>query len=291
MRTQVMGIVNVTPDSFSDGGQWFERDVAIAHGRHLLAQGADILDIGGESTRPGAARVGVQEELDRVLPVIEALVTHAPMLSVDTMRPQVASAAVAAGAQMINDVSGGRADPEMAQVVAATGVRFALSHWRGHSDVMASLTRYGDVVADVCAELSEQLRAVTDAGVAPEQIILDPGLGFAKDAEANWTLLANLDRLQDLGLPVMVGASRKRFLGDLLARHGIESLPTFRDRASAAVSALVARAGVWAVRVHDVPASVDAVRVAQAIRAAAPDGAQHEAPDVAQGQDEQEAPQ
>ena len=281
-----MGIVNVTPDSFSDGGQWFERDVAIAHGRHLLAQGADILDIGGESTRPGASRVGVQEELDRVLPVIEGLLGHAPVLSVDTMRAQVASAAVLAGAGIINDVSGGRADPEMAAVAAESGARFILSHWRGHSDVMASLTKYDDVVEDVRAEVSDQVQAVVDAGVSEDQIIIDPGLGFAKDAEANWILLANLHRLQDLGFPVLVGASRKRFIGELLARHGAESLPTFRDRASAAISALVARSGAWAVRVHDVPISVDAVRVAQEFRAATQGLDQQVlalAPDVAQG--------
>ena len=280
-RTQVMGIVNVTPDSFSDGGQWFERDVAIAHGRHLLAQGADMLDIGGESTRPGAMRVGLQEELDRVLPVVEALNAHTPAISVDTMRAEVARAAVQAGASIINDVSGGKADPDMAVVAADTGARLVLSHWRGHSDVMASLTRYDDVVSDVCAELSVQVQAAIDAGTRPEQIIIDPGLGFAKDGEANWELLAHLDRLQDLGYPVLIGASRKRFLGELLARHGTESLPTFRDRATAAVSALVARAGAWAVRVHDVPPTVDAVRVAEAMRAAK----------VAGGQQRQEAPQ
>lgn len=281
MRTQVMGIVNVTPDSFSDGGQWFERDVAIAHGRHLLAQGADMLDIGGESTRPGATRVSLQEELDRVLPVVDALAGHGSAISVDTMRAEVARAAVQAGASIINDVSGGKADPDIAVVAAETGARLVLSHWRGHSDVMASLTRYHDVVSDVCDELAEQIRAALDAGARPEQIIVDPGLGFAKDAEANWDLLAHLDRLQDLGYPVLVGASRKRFLGELLARHGIESLPTFRDRATAAVSALVARAGAWAVRVHDVPGTVDAVRVAEAMRAA----------NVARGQQRQEAPQ
>lgn len=281
MRTQVMGIVNVTPDSFSDGGQWFERDVAIAHGRHLLAQGADMLDIGGESTRPGATRVSLQEELDRVLPVVDALAGHGSAISVDTMRAEVARAAVQAGASIINDVSGGKADPDIAVVAAETGARLVLSHWRGHSDVMASLTRYHDVVSDVCDELAEQIRAAIAAGARPEQIIVDPGLGFAKDAEANWDLLAHLDRLQDLGYPVLVGASRKRFLGELLARHGIESLPTFRDRATAAVSALVARAGAWAVRVHDVPGTVDAVRVAEAMRAA----------NVARGQQRQEAPQ
>ncbi len=280
-RTQVMGIVNVTPDSFSDGGQWFERDVAIAHGRHLLAQGADILDIGGESTRPGAARVSQEEELDRVLPVVRALAGDAEVISVDTMRAEVARQAVAAGATIINDVSGGKADPAIAHVAVDTGARLVLSHWRGHSDVMASLTRYGDVVREVRAELAEQVEAALAVGVRRDQIIVDPGLGFAKDAAANWELLAHLGHLQDLGYPVLVGASRKRFLGELLARHGTESLPTFRDRATAAISALVARAGAWAVRVHDVPSSVDAVRVAEAVRAA----------NVARTQQHQEAPQ
>ncbi|HLS26872.1 MAG TPA: dihydropteroate synthase [Beutenbergiaceae bacterium] len=276
-----MGIVNVTPDSFSDGGQWFERDVAIAHGRHLLAQGADILDIGGESTRPGAARVSEREELDRVLPVVAALAGHAPVISVDTMRAEVARRAVAAGASIINDVSGGKADPDIARAAVESGARLVVSHWRGHSDVMASLTRYGDVVRDVRDELAEQVNAALAAGVRPEQIIIDPGLGFAKDAEANWALLANLEQLQELGYPVLVGASRKRFLGELLAQYGTESLPTFRDRATAAISALVARAGAWGVRVHDVPSSVDAVRVAEAVNAA----------DVARRQQHQEAPQ
>lgn len=268
MRTRVMGIINVTPDSFSDGGLWFERDIAIAHGRHLLAQGADILDIGGESTRPGAGRVSVEEEADRVLPVIQALAGRGGRISVDTMRAEIARAAVDAGADIVNDVSGGRADEEMAAVVAGTGADFVVTHWRGHSDVMSSLSRYDDVVADVCAEMSAQVHSALAAGVAPERIVVDPGLGFAKDAEANWELLAHLDQVQAMGYPVLIGASRKRFLGELLARHGIESLPTFRDRASAAISALVAHAGVWGVRVHDVPASVDAVRVAQAIRRA-----------------------
>lgn len=268
-RTLVMGIVNVTPDSFSDGGQWFERDVAIAHGRHLVAQGADILDIGGESTRPGAARVSLAEELERVVPVVEGLAGYASVISVDTMRSQVAAAAIEAGASIVNDVSGGRADPEITAVVAEHGVRFVVSHWRGHSDVMNSLTRYTDVPAEVRAELGEQVGKVVDAGVRRGKIIVDPGLGFAKDADANWQLLAHLEELQALGLPVLIGASRKQFLGELLARHGAESLPTFRDRTSAAVTALVAAAGVWGVRVHEVAPSVDAVRVAHAVRAAA----------------------
>lgn len=263
-----MGVVNVTPDSFSDGGQWFERDVAIAHGRHLLVQGADILDIGGESTRPGAVRVEPAEELARVIPVIEALATAGARISVDTMRAEVAAAALDAGASIVNDVSGALADPAMGALVAERDAPYVLSHWRGHSDIMSTLTRYTDVTADVCAELLERVDVLVAAGVRRERIILDPGLGFAKDTDANWRLLADLEQLMALGFPVLIGASRKRFLGDLLARAGAESLPTFRDRATAAITALVAAQGVWGVRVHEVAGSVDAVRVAQAWRGA-----------------------
>lgn len=263
-----MGVVNVTPDSFSDGGQWFEQDIAIAHGRHLLAQGADILDVGGESTRPGASRVTPAEELARVVPVIRELAATGAVVSVDTMRAEVAEAAVVAGAMIVNDVSGSRADPTMPALVAERDVPYVLGHWRGHSDVMASLTRYDDVTSDVCAELLAQVDVLLAAGVRPERIILDPGLGFAKDSEANWRILAELDQVLALGFPVLVGASRKRFLGEMLARAGAESLPTFRDRATAAVTALVAAQGVWGVRVHEVAGSLDAVRVAHAFREA-----------------------
>jgi dihydropteroate synthase len=267
-RTLVMGVVNVTPDSFSDGGQWFEQDVAIAHGRHLLAQGADILDIGGESTRPGAERVSLAEELQRVVPVVEALAAVGAVISVDTMRAEVASASLGAGATFINDVSGGLADPQMVPLVAAGDFTYVLSHWRGHSDVMAGRATYGDVVGEVVGELRERLAAVAAAGVDPERVIVDPGLGFAKDGADNWRLLAHLDALTALGHRVLIGASRKRFLGQLLADAGAESLPVFRDRATAAVTALVAAHGVWGVRVHEVAGSVDAVRVAQALRTA-----------------------
>ena len=263
-----MGVVNVTPDSFSDGGQWFETDVAIAHGRTLVEQGADIVDIGGESTRPGAERVPETDELDRVIPVVEAMSARGTQVSVDTMRASVADAALAAGASLINDVSGGLADPDMAGVVAARGNRYVLSHWRGHSDVMNGRAVYTDVTAEVLAELAERVRVLRAAGVQQEQIVLDPGLGFAKNADHNWRLLADLDQLMALGHPVLIGASRKRFLGQILADAGSESLPGFRDRATAAVSALAAAKGVWAVRVHDVAGSVDAIRVAQAWREA-----------------------
>ncbi len=263
-----MGVVNVTPDSFSDGGQWVEPEVAIAHARHMLDQGADILDIGGESTRPGAARVPEAVELERVMPVVTALVGDGARVSVDTMRATVAEQALDAGAWCINDVSGGLADPAMVDLVAERGCEYVVNHWRGPSDVMNEMATYDDVVADVHRELMERVEALTAAGVDESRIILDPGLGFAKDAHANWQLLAGLDTLLGTGFRVLVGASRKRFLGDLLARDGVPLLPMYRDRATAAVSALAAARGVWAVRVHDVPGSVDAVRVATAWRAA-----------------------
>lgn len=267
-----MGVVNVTPDSFSDGGQWFSETVAVAHGRHLLTQGADMLDVGGESTRPGASRVPEPEERARVLPVLGELVATGARVSVDTMRAGVAAAALDAGAWAVNDVSGGLADPEMLPLVAERDCHYVLTHWRGPSETMVDLARYDDVVADVVSELRGRVDAALAAGVAPERLVVDPGLGFAKDAEANWQLLAGLAAIQDLGHPVLVGASRKRFLGELLARDGVPALPTFRDRATAAVTAIAASGGAWGVRVHDVAGSVDAVRVADAIRRAGEQG-------------------
>lgn len=268
-RTLVMGVVNVTPDSFSDGGLWFDADRAVAHGLELLAQGADLLDVGGESTRPGAARVPEDEELRRVLPVVRALVAGGADVSVDTTRPRVALAAVDAGAVVVNDVSGGLADEAMRRVVAETGVVYVAMHWRGHADVMDDLAVYDDVVTDVRDELARRLDELVAAGVAPEQVVLDPGLGFAKPGQDNWPLLAHLDVLAALGRPVLVGASRKRFLGHLLAGpDGVPAPPRDRDRATAAVSALAAAAGAWCVRVHDVPGSADAVRVGAAWLAA-----------------------
>ena len=264
-RALVMGVVNVTPDSFSDGGEWFEPAAAIAHGTQLLAQGADILDVGGESTRPGSARVSVEDELARVLPVITALAAAGAVVSVDTTRAVVAEQAVAAGALIINDVSGGLADPAMADVVARTGVTFVVMHWRGHADVMDDLEHYDDVVQDVRAELADRVMSLEAAGVRRSQLVLDPGLGFSKSGAANWPLLARLDELIDLGLPVLVGASRKRFLGHLLAGDdGVPLPPLARDGATAAVSTLAAMSGAWCVRVHDVRGTSDAVRVAQA---------------------------
>jgi dihydropteroate synthase len=273
-RALVMGVVNVTPDSFSDGGQWFEPRAAVDHGLRLLEQGADVLDVGGESTRPGAVRVPVEEERRRVLPVVTELVRAGAVVSVDTTRAEVAAAAVDAGALVVNDVSGGLADPAMARVVAATGVVYVAMHWRGHADVMDALATYDDVVVEVRDELARRLEELGAAGVRPEQVVLDPGLGFAKPGSDNWPLLAHLDVLLALGRPVLVGASRKRFLGHLLAGpDDVPVPPEERDAATAAVSALAAAAGAWCVRVHDVPATVDAVRVAAAWTAAGRDRA------------------
>lgn len=268
-RCLVMGVVNVTPDSFSDGGLWLDPKAAIAHGEDLMAAGADLVDVGGESTRPGAERVPPVEELRRVLPVIEQLTREGVPVSVDTMRAEVARRAVGAGAVLVNDVSGGLADPDMPAVVAATGAAYVAMHWRGHSTVMQTLTHYDDVVRDVVRELGLRVEALLAAGVAEDRIVLDPGLGFAKTAEHNWQLLGRLEEIVELGRPVLVGASRKRFLGTLLAPDGAGPVPTDRrDAATAATTAIAALAGAWCVRVHDVAASADAVRVAAATRAA-----------------------
>ncbi|WP_227463348.1 dihydropteroate synthase [Nocardioides lijunqiniae] len=259
----LMGVVNVTPDSFSDGGRWLRPDAAVAHGLGLLADGADVLDIGGESTRPGATRPLVAEELDRVVPVIAALAAEGATVSVDTMRAEVAEAAVAAGATMVNDVSGGLADPRILRVVAEAGVTYVAMHWRAHADQMGDLAVYdgpGGVVAAVRDELAARVDAVLAAGVAPERLVLDPGLGFAKLAEHNWSLLRDLGRLHELGLPILVGASRKAFLGRLLA--GADGTPRpvdQREHAHVTVVLHCARQGVWGVRVHDVRASRDAL--------------------------------
>ncbi len=268
-RTLVMGVVNVTPDSFSDGGQFLSPAAAIAQGRALALAGADILDIGGESTRPGAARVSVDEELERVIPVIDALAAEGLFISVDTMRSEVATAAAHAGACIINDVSGGLADAGMLPAIAALDIPYILMHWRGHSEVMTQLTHYDDVVADVTTELSLRVDAAIAAGVDPRRIVLDPGLGFAKDGPHNWQLLAGTPTLALLDLPILIGASRKRFLGELLAEtDGTPRAVFARDAATDAITAISAFHDVWAVRVHDVRASADAVRVAAAWRAA-----------------------
>jgi dihydropteroate synthase len=216
-RCLVMGVVNVTPDSFSDGGRWLDADTAVRHGLSLVASGADIVDVGGESTRPGAERIGVEEELRRVLPVITDLVAEGVVVSVDTMRASVAEQALAAGASIVNDVSGGRADPAMMSVAAATGAPVVLMHWREHSAAMQQHTHYDDLVGDIRSELLAQVDAALADGVDPGRIILDPGLGFSKTGAQNWTVLAHLDAFVDLGFPLLVAASRKRFLGELLA--------------------------------------------------------------------------
>ena len=265
----VMGVVNVTPDSFSDGGQWFEPDAAIEHGRELLAQGADILDVGGESTRPGAERPSVAEEMRRVLPVVGGLAAGGAVVSIDTMRADVAAAALRAGAAIVNDVSGGLADERMATVVADAGVPFVAMHWRGHSSDMQARAIYDDVVGEVCAELSTRARELEAQGVHRDRLVLDPGFGFAKLAEHNWSLLRGLDRVLDLGYPVLIGTSRKAFLGRLgVAEGGQPRPPMERDVATAATSMVSAVHGAWGVRVHAVPSTLDAMRVAQAIREA-----------------------
>lgn len=260
--TLLMGIINVTPDSFSDGGEWFDPAQAVAHGHELVADGATILDVGGESTRPGATRPDLQEELRRSIPVVRELSAQGFGVSIDTMRASVAAAAIESGARIVNDVSGGLADPDMAGVVADSGVDYVAMHWRGHSIDMQNRAVYGDVVSDVCAELRDRVRVLVEAGIDPERIILDPGLGFAKTAEHNWELLAHLDRLADLGHRLLIGASRKAFLG-ILERDadGAPAAPDARDGASAAVTLVCAQAGVWGVRVHDVRASRSALRV------------------------------
>ncbi|MBM9439972.1 dihydropteroate synthase [Actinacidiphila bryophytorum] len=269
-RCAVMGVVNVTPDSFSDGGRWFDPDVAVKHGLDLVAQGADLVDVGGESTRPGAARVDEAEELRRVLPVVRELAAAGVLVSVDTMRAAVAEQAVAAGARLVNDVSGGLADPGMVPVVAAAGVPFVVMHWRGQSIDMNNRAVYADVLAEVVAELRTSLDRAVAGGVDPGRIVLDPGLGFAKEAGHDLTLLAHLGALRALGRPLLVAASRKRFLGRVLAGTAGDPPPAReRDAATAAVTAIAAREGAWAVRVHEVHASADAVRVARAIEAAA----------------------
>lgn len=264
-RCVVMGVLNVTPDSFSDGGRYVDLAHAIEHGVAMHARGADLVDVGGESTRPGAERVDAAVEIDRVVPVIRELVACGVRVSVDTMRARVADAAVEAGASVVNDVSGGLADPDMAKVVSAAGVPWILMHWRGHSCDMDALANYHDVVAEVRAELSARVDAALAAGVSTDALVIDPGLGFAKKAAHNWMLLQRFDELRSLGLPVLIGASRKRFLGALLAgEDGQVRGPDGREDATAAVSALAAAAGAWGVRVHDVHRSLDAIAVATA---------------------------
>jgi dihydropteroate synthase len=273
-RCLVMGVVNVTPDSFSDGGAWFTAEAAVSHGLRLAAEGADIVDVGGESTRPGARRIDEEEEVRRVAPVIAELVGAGLTVSVDTARAAVAELALGTGVRMVNDVSGGRADPRLPRVVAEAGVPYAIMHSRGPSRDMQQRAVYDDVVREVRDELRQRVEAVTSAGVDPSVIIVDPGIGFAKLPGHNWTLLTRLAEISCLGgsrFPVLVGASRKSFLGKLLPDAGGEPRPAGdRDDATVAVSALAATTGAWCVRVHAVAANADAVRVAARWSAARP---------------------
>ena len=266
-RCAVFAILNVTPDSFSDGGVNLPPDAAIASGIAAMRAGVDVLDVGGESTRPGAARVSADEELRRVLPVVEGLVEAGALVSVDTMRAEVARHCAKAGARIVNDVSGGLADPEMFRTVADLELPYILMHWRGHSVDMGSMASYGDVVREVGEELTERLAAAVDAGIDPERIALDPGLGFAKNAEHDWALLRGQERLQrELGRPLLIGHSRKRFLGALLAdERGVPRPAAGRDAATLAVAAVAAERGAWAVRVHAGSAAADAVRAVAAM--------------------------
>ena len=272
-RTLLMGVLNVTPDSFSDGGRWADPETAVAHARELIAQGADIIDVGGESTRPGAQRVDVDTEISRVLPVVRALLADgagaadgtslagSAVISVDTIHAATAEAVIDAGAHIINDVSGGLADPAMHGLIARTGVVYVCQHWRGDPETMDRLTDYpGGVVAGVEAELRERLGELDAAGVDRAQVVLDPGLGFAKTHAQSWELLAATSRLiADLGRPLLVGSSRKRFLAQAAEA---EATPVQRDAVTAATTALAAASGAWAVRVHEVPANRAAVRTA-----------------------------
>jgi dihydropteroate synthase len=269
-RALVMGVLNVTPDSFSDGGRWLDPVAAVSHALAMAAEGADLIDVGGESTRPGAGHVPVEEELRRVLPVVRELAAAGLVISIDTMRAHVAEAAIAAGAVLVNDVSGGRWDPQMPALLARAGVPFVAMHWRGVDPLGQPVhdlePHYDDVVAEVAAQLRQRLDVLVEAGVDPRRVVLDPGIGFSKTATHNWALLAGLASIVGIGHPVLIGASRKRFLGTLLAGPDAAPVPVERrDDATTAVSTLAALAGVWCVRVHAVRASADAVRVAAAV--------------------------
>ena len=240
----IMGILNVTPDSFADGGRHNEFDAAVARGLEMIAEGVDIIDIGGESTRPGAERVSEAEEIERTIPVITELAKHGARISIDTMRASTAEAAIKAGASIINDVSGGLADPLMLQTAARLGVPYIAMHWRGQSKDMNSKAVYNDVVIDVISELQERITAALDAGIEVGNLIIDPGLGFAKDAEHNWEIIDSIDSFVDLGYPVLVGGSRKRFLGG--------DSPDESEQATIDLTKRLATTGVWAVRVHSV---------------------------------------
>jgi len=262
-RTLVMGILNITPDSFADGGKYLSKEDAIKQGRRLIAEGADIIDVGGESTKPGVDRVSEADELERVIPVVTELVKDGAVISVDTMRSEVAKQAIAAGASYINDVSGGLADEKMASVIAQNPkIQYIAMHWRGHSKEMQKKAVYKDVVKEVKDELDERVSQLLKAGIDPEQIILDPGIGFAKESDHNWEILKNIERFQLLGYPLLIGASRKRFLGELVS--ALE--PDKREAATIALTTELARLKVWAVRTHAVKAHQDAISVMERLR-------------------------
>ncbi len=266
-RIAVMGVLNVTPDSFSDGGRYVTLDDAVAHAVQMRDEGADLIDVGGESTRPGAERVAASVETARVLPVIKALAAEGIVISVDTYRAEVAAAALEAGAHVINDVSGGLGDPDMARVARDAGCPWVLMHWRGHSKIMRELAVYSDVVGDVRRELLASVDAAVAAGVDPDQLVIDPGLGFAKTPEHDWPLLRRLSTFVELGLPVLIGASRKSFLGRLLAAPDGRPRPVGeREDATTAITTYAALCGVWGVRVHNVRPNVDAALVVAALR-------------------------
>ena len=269
-KPKVMGVINVTPDSFSDGGQFLSVDAALAQAKLLVSQGADILDVGGESTRPGANRISIEEEQARVLPVIAAIKKEVKVLvSIDTMNSETAVAAIKAGADIVNDVSGGLADTKMFSSIASTNCLYVLGHWRGFSDVMDQRTQYSDVAREVVGELAEQVSVAVASGISRERIIVDPGLGFAKDMEQNWALVARLDELTQLGLPILVGASRKRFIAHALDRENPQGVDhSRRDVASAVLTALLLQRKLWGVRVHNVQATVDAISVVSALKEA-----------------------
>jgi dihydropteroate synthase len=269
-KPKVMGVINVTPDSFSDGGQFFSVEDALTQARLLVSQCAEILDIGGESTRPGAARISIEEEQKRVLPVISAIKQELKVLvSIDTMNSETAVAALKAGADIVNDVSGGLADTKMFSAIAASDCLYVLGHWRGFSDVMDQRAQYSDVAREVVGELAEQVSVAVASGIARERIIVDPGLGFAKDMQQNWALVARLDELKQLGLPILVGASRKRFIAHALDKDNPQGVDhSRRDVASAVLTALLLQRKLWGVRVHNVQATVDAISVVSALKEA-----------------------
>jgi dihydropteroate synthase len=262
-RTLVMGILNVTPDSFADGGRHFDFEAAINRAKEMISEGVDIIDVGGESTRPGADRVTEETEKDRVIPVITELAELGVTLSIDTTRSNIAQAAIGAGATIVNDVSGGLADPKMAALIASNpAVQYVVMHWRGHSKDMQKAAEYQNVVSEVKEELDNRVIALTKLGVLPEQIVLDPGIGFAKSSAHNWELLKNIDRLNLLGFPILVGASRKRFLGDLISAEVADD----RESASIALTTYLAKAGIWGVRTHSVKPHRDAIAVVEEMR-------------------------